>query len=79
MNHMHLKDYNGGEYFVGYCPLGQGKVDIPAILDMMDGRTLAGMIMVELDGTPRMPMTALETATIAKSYLEKQGVALRNA
>jgi inosose dehydratase len=79
VNHMHLKDYNGGEYFAGYCPLGQGKVDIPAILDMMDGRTLAGMIMVELDGTPRMPMTALETATIAKSYLEKQGVALRNA
>ena len=78
VNHMHLKDYNGGEYFVGYCPLGQGKVNIPAILDMMDGRTLAGMIMVELDGTPRMPMTALETATIAKSYLEKQGVALRN-
>ena len=79
VNHMHLKDYNGGEYFAGYCPLGQGKVDIPAILDMMDGRTLAGMIMVELDGTPRMPMTALETATIAKSYLEKQGVASRNA
>lgn len=78
VNHMHLKDYNGGEYFAGYCPLGQGKVDIPAILDMMDGRTLAGMIMVELDGTQRMPMTALETATIAKSYLEKQGVALRN-
>ncbi len=78
VNHMHLKDYNGGEYFAGYCPLGQGKVDIPAILDMMDGRTLAGMIMVELDGTPRMPMTALETAAIAKSYLEKQGAALRN-
>jgi inosose dehydratase len=78
VNHMHLKDYNGGEYFVGYCPLGQGKVDIPAILDMMDGSTLAGRIMVELDGTQRMPMTALETATIAKSYLEKQGVALRN-
>jgi len=78
VNHMHLKDYNGGEYFVGYCPLGQGKVDIPAILDMMDGRTLAGMIMVELDGTQRMPITALETATIAKSYLEKQGVVLRN-
>lgn len=78
VNHMHLKDYNGGDYFAGYCPLGQGKVNIPAILDMMDGRSLAGMIMVELDGTQRMPMTALETATIAKAYLENQGVALRN-
>ena len=74
-----MKDYSGGEGFLGYCPLGQGKVNIPAILDMMDGRQIAGMIMVELDGTPRMPMTALETATIAKSYLEKQGVAFRNS
>lgn len=78
VNHMHLKDYNGGEYFVGYCPLGQGKVNIPAILDMMEGRTTAGMIMVELDGGRRMPMTALEAATIAKAYLEKQGVAFRS-
>ena len=79
VNHMHLKDYNGGEYFVGYCPLGQGKVNIPAILDMMDGRTIAGMTMVELDGGRQMPMTALEAATIAKKYLEKQGVAFRAA
>jgi inosose dehydratase len=79
VNHMHMKDYSGGETFVGYCPLGQGKVNIPAILDMMDGRQIAGMIMVELDGTPRNPMPAVETATIAKAYLEKQGVAFRNS
>jgi hypothetical protein len=34
---------------------------------------------MELDGTPRMPITALETATIAKSYLEKQNVAFRKS
>jgi inosose dehydratase len=79
VNHMHVKDFSGGEAFLGYCPLGQGKVNIPAILDMMDGRPIAGMLMVELDGGPRMPMTALETATIAKTYLEKQGVTFRNA
>jgi hypothetical protein len=45
----------------------------------MDGRTIAGMLMVELDGTPRMPMSAIETAAIAKTYLEKQGVAFRAA
>ena len=78
VNHMHLKDYNGGEYFVGYCPLGQGKVNIPAILDLMGGRTTAGMIMVELDGGPRMPMTALEAAAIAKGYLERQGIKFRS-
>jgi inosose dehydratase len=74
---MHLKDFVGGEAFLGYCPLGRGKVDIPAILSMMDGRRLNGMIMVELDSSPNMPMTALETATIAKAYLQKQGVTLR--
>ncbi len=77
VNHMHLKDYDGGENFVGYCPLGQGKVNIPAILDLMEGKTMAGMIMVELDGTPRMPITALETARIAHDYLVKQGVSFR--
>jgi inosose dehydratase len=77
VSHMHLKDYSGGESFLGYCPLGRGKVNIPAILDMMEGRTTAGMIMVELDGGPRIPMTALETATIAKAYLAKEGVSFR--
>ena len=28
--------------------LGQGKVDIPAILAMMEGRKTAGLVMVEL-------------------------------
>jgi inosose dehydratase len=77
IHHMHLKDFVGGEAFLGYCPLGRGKVDIPAILSMMDGRRLNGMIMVELDSSPNMPITALETATIAKAYLQKQGVTLR--
>ena len=31
--HMHLKDFNGGEHFAGYCPLGEGKVDLKGILD----------------------------------------------
>jgi inosose dehydratase len=77
VNHMHLKDYVGGDAYVGYCPLGQGKVDIPAILDMMEGKTIAGMIMVELDSSPNMPLAPLETAKIAKAYLETQGVTLR--
>jgi inosose dehydratase len=53
-------------------------VNIPAILDMMDGKAINGMIMVELDSGPNMPMTALETAEIAKAYLEKQGVSFRS-
>ncbi|MGH9590474.1 MAG: sugar phosphate isomerase/epimerase family protein, partial [Terracidiphilus sp.] len=33
VQHMHLKDYNGkDQHLVGYCPMGQGVVKIPAIL-----------------------------------------------
>ena len=59
---------------VGYCPLGRGKVNIPAILDMMDGRKTDGRVMVELDSPPPQVMPAIETAKIAKAYLQKQGV-----
>lgn len=78
VHHMHLKDFSGGSAFLGYCPLGQGKVDLPAILAMMDGKKMDGMVMVELDSSPDMPMTANATATIAKAYLSKQGVTLRS-
>jgi inosose dehydratase len=77
VQHMHLKDFSGGAEYLGYCPLGQGKVNIPAILNMMEGKTIAGMIMVELDPSPGMPLTPVETAKIAKTYLQKQGVAFR--
>lgn len=78
VHHMHLKDFSSGDPFLGYCPLGQGKVDVPAILTMMDGKKIDGMIMVELDNSPNMPMTAKDAATIAKTYLSKQGVTLRS-
>jgi hypothetical protein len=35
---------------------------------------MSGMIMVELDTGASMPLTAGETARIAKAYLQKQGV-----
>ena len=77
IHHMHLKDFVGGEPFLGYCPLGQGKVNIPAILGMMNGKQIDGMVMVELDSSPDMPIPAIETARIARAYLLKQGVGLK--
>jgi inosose dehydratase len=77
VHHMHLKDYAGGHEYLGYCPLGKGKVDIPAILAMMEGRKTAGLIMVELDSPPPQPAPAIENAQIAKAYLIKAGVAFR--
>jgi inosose dehydratase len=78
VQHMHLKDYSGGAEYLGYCPLGQGKVDLPAILSMMEGRKTAGLVMVELDSPPPQPVPALDNAKIAKAYLEKQGVKFRS-
>jgi len=77
VQHMHLKDYAGGPNYLGYCPLGQGKVDIPAILEMMEGRKTNGLIMVELDSPPPQPVPAIENARIAKNYLAKQGITFR--
>jgi inosose dehydratase len=77
IHHMHLKDFSGGDPFLGYAPLGQGKVDIPAILAMVNGKPMDGMVMVELDSSPNQPIAAIETARIARTYLLKQGVALR--
>ena len=78
VQHMHLKDYSGGAEYLGYCPLGQGKVDVPAILSMMNGRKTAGLVMVELDSPPPQPAPALDNAKIAKAYLEKQGIKFRS-
>jgi inosose dehydratase len=78
VQHMHLKDYSGGDPYLGYCPLGQGKVNIPAILAMVDGKKMSGMVMVELDSSPGMPLTAIETARIAREYLLKQGITLKS-
>src|SRR5262249_62296205 len=77
VRHMHLKDYNGGEHYVGYCPLGQGKVDLPAILNLVESATQPVNVMVELDPSNGQPYTPLETATIAKAYLQKQGYTFR--
>jgi inosose dehydratase len=75
--HMHLKDYVGGEHFAGYCPLGQGKVDLKAILDMVDAANPTANIMVELDGSENAPYTPRETAEISKAYLQKLGFTFR--
>jgi inosose dehydratase len=78
VRHMHLKDFDGGQYFAGYCPLGQGKVNIPAILDMIEKANMKGMVMVELDPSRTMPMTPGETARISKLYLNKLGYTFRS-
>jgi inosose dehydratase len=77
IRHVHLKDYSGGEQNEGYCPLGQGKVDVAGVLDLLEKSGNDLMIMVELDPSPKMPVPAGETARIAKAFLQKQGYTFR--
>ncbi|RPI52253.1 MAG: sugar phosphate isomerase/epimerase [Acidobacteria bacterium] len=77
VQHMHFKDWVGGPSMAGYCPLGLGKVDLVGILDLMEGRKLEGMIMVELDRGGEMPYAPRETAQIAQGWLVKNGVAMK--
>lgn len=75
--HVHLKDWDGGPHYEGYCPLGMGKVDLPAVIDLLEKSSIKAMIMVELDSSKEMPMTARRTAEISKAYLQKMGYVFR--
>jgi inosose dehydratase len=80
IQHMHLKDYNGADpHLLGYCPLGQGKVNIPPILDLMERQNIHGMVMGELDNDPKNQSAAAPVALvkISKVYLETLGIAFR--
>jgi inosose dehydratase len=76
IEHVHLKDYAGGETgYLGYSPLGKGKVRIADILKMLEKRRdhMTGMIMFELDyqadGKP--PYSNYEAAKISRDFLAK--------
>lgn len=81
VQHMHLKDYNGeDEHLLGYCPLGKGKLNVPGILDVVQGHPIHGMIMVELDNNPRdlSPVSPFDLAQESVSYLKSIGVRFRS-
>lgn len=78
IEHVHLKDYAGGDNgYLGYSPLGEGKVKLKKILDMLEVRRnkMAGMIMFELDSDKKIktPISEYEAAKISHDYLKKLG------
>jgi inosose dehydratase len=77
VQHMHFKDWSGGPSMAGYCALGLGKVDLVGVLDLMEGRKLEGMIMVELDSGGQMPYTPRDAAKIAHDWLVAHGVLMK--
>jgi inosose dehydratase len=76
---MHLKDFKGWEHFAGYCPLGEGHVDLKGVLDTMESQTHTANIMHELDGSQNAPYTPRETAERSKAYLQKLGYRFRTS
>lgn len=80
IEHLHLKDWDGGPNWAEYTPLGMGKVDLKGIMDLMETKTtpMKGLVMVELDGGgANAPMPARQTAETAKAYLQKLGYQFR--
>lgn len=77
IRHVHLKDWNGGPHWAEYCPLGQGKVDVPAVLAILEQSPDMKIIMVELDPSRDPPLSPIQTARVSKEYLQKQGYEFR--
>ncbi len=77
IRHVHLKDWNGGPHWAQYCPLGQGKIDLPGVLALLESSREMKIIMVELDPSRDPPHPPRETARISKEYLMKQGYGFR--
>ena len=77
IRHVHMKDFDGGEHYLGYSPLGRGKVNVAALCDLLERSGNDLMIMAELDPSPKMPVPALEAARINKETLQKLGYTFR--
>jgi inosose dehydratase len=75
IHHVHLKDYSvDAQTHDGYCPLGEGHVDIGGAIDVVEETKNDVMMMVELnpDANGRGP-SPLETARTSRRFLEKAG------
>jgi hypothetical protein len=73
-----MKDYDGGEHYLGYTPLGLGKVDVAGLCDLLESSGNDLMIMAELDPSKGQPHTPLDAARINKETLQKLGYTFRS-
>jgi inosose dehydratase len=77
VRHVHMKDFDGGPHYEGYCPLGQGKVDVAGLCDLLESSGNDLMIMAELDPSKGMPLAPFDAARINKETLQKLGYSFR--
>jgi inosose dehydratase len=77
VRHVHMKDFDGGPHYLGYCPLGTGKVDVAGLAALLESSGNDLMIMCELDPSPSPPHTPLEAARINKAAMAALGYTFR--
>jgi inosose dehydratase len=77
VRHVHMKDFDGGPHYLGYCPLGTGKVDIAGLAALLESSGNDLMIMCELDPSPDQPLAPLEAARINKAAMATLGYTFR--
>ena len=78
VRHVHMKDFDGGPHYLGYCPLGKGKVDVAGLASLLESSGNDLMIMCELDPSPNPPHTPLEAARINKAAMAALGYTFRS-
>lgn len=72
--HAHLKDFNGGRFNDGYCPVGQGNVDMASCINLLEKSTNNIMLMAELNPHENnLPKPPIELARTSKRYLQSLG------
>jgi inosose dehydratase len=55
-----------------FVELGRGRVNLPAVLDALNGVNFRGWAVVELDAVPDKARTPKDSAAISKKYLEEK-------
>ena len=73
-----MKDFDGGPYYLGYCPLGMGKVDIAGVTALPGSSGNDLMLMCELDPSPGRPHTRREAARLNKAAMAALGDSFRS-
>ena len=78
--HVHIKDYDGGDYNDGYCPVGTGRVDVAGVVDVLESSDADFMIMAELNPNTRdmtAPATPFELARSSRARFVELGYRFR--
>ncbi len=77
IRHVHMKDFDGGQHYLGYCPLGLGNVDIAGVSALLESSGNDLMIMCELDPSRGQPHAPSEAARINKMAMAALGYTFR--